>query len=190
MYQKQSDEVTFSGDQTKGYYGGSEFFDVDVHAFKKAYPNIRYLVFCNNVYSNSTFDKCYCKAGYMIRDIEDSGEIFEPATVKSSFLIDCDSTFAYLFGIDMETNEFVWLNVARNSNAHVAGATGLEFLIPYFHITSVLNVGSLFEMMATEVVADPKDADVIVSDEPLKVEKEVQVVRSCDFEKVAAYLNS
>lgn len=49
----------------------------------------------------------------MLRDWDDSGQVYEPKTVKSSYLVNCESTFAYLFGIDLFTNEFVWLNVAK-----------------------------------------------------------------------------
>ena len=189
MYNQQSRELAFSGDQTSGYNGGSEYFDVDVALFKKNHPEIKYMVFCNNVYSGTYFSGCLCKAGYMLRDTKDSGEVFEPKTVKSSFIINCDSTFAYLFGIDLEKNDFVWLNASRNSNAIVAGATPLSFLIDYFKTTSILNVGMLFEMLANEIVESPEDADVIVSDEELEVREGVEVVRSCDFEKVTALIN-
>ncbi len=189
MYNQQSLELAYSGDQTSGYNGGSEYFDINVSLFKKKHPEIKYLVFCNNVYSGTYFSGCLCKAGYMLRDVEESGEVFEPKTVKSSFIINCDSTFAYLFGIDLEKNDFVWLNASRDSNAIVAGATLLAFLIDYFKIISILNVGTLFEMLATEIVESPEDADVIVSDEKLEVREGVEVIRSCDFEKITALIN-
>ena len=189
MFNAQSEELTFSGDETSGYNGGSEYFDVDVALFKKNHPEVKHLVFCNNVYSSSTFNECFCKAGYMLRDVEDSGEIFEPKTVKSSFTIDCDSTFAYLFGIDLKKNDFIWLNVSRESNAHVAGATDVAFLSDYFGAASVLNVGMLFEMLAAETVSSPKDADVAVTDEDVELAEGAEVIRSYDFEKITALIN-
>ena len=189
MANNQSKEITYSGDQTSGYNGGSEFFDIDVSLFKKKYPAIRYLVFCNNVYSYVPFNRCMCKAGYMLRDIADSGKVFEPKTVKSSFIINCDSTFAYLFGIDLEKNDFVWLNVSRDSNAIVAGATPMQFLIDYFKTTSILNVGKLFEMLATEIVDSTEDAEVIVSDQEIESKETVKLIHSYDFEKIMALIN-
>jgi len=189
MYNHQSRELTFSGDQTSGYNGGSEYFDVDVALFKKNHPEIKYLVFCNNVYSGTHFSGCLCKAGYMLRDVKDSGEVFEPKTVQSSFIINCDSTFAYLFGIDLEKNDFVWLNTSRDSNAIVAGATPLSFLIDYFKTTSILNVGMLFDMLAAEVVDSPEKAEVIVSDEDIEVGEDIEVIRSYNFEKITALMN-
>ena len=190
MYYNQGFDIAFSGDQTSGYNGGSEYFDIDIPLFKQLHPNIQYVVFCNNVYSSVNFSECICKAGYMLRDIEDSGEVFEPKTVKSSFTINCDSTFAYLFGIDLDTNDFVWLNVALDSNAIIAGATSLSFLSEYFNITKILNVGKFFEMLATEVVSSPEESDVIVSDESFTANEGVEVVKSCDFEKIIALLNN
>jgi len=189
MRNQQSHELTFSGDQTSGYNGGSEYFDVDVALFKKNHPEIEYLVFCNNVFSMCTFDKCICRAGYMLRDVDDSGEVFEPKTVKSSFAINCDSRFAYLFGIDLEKNDFVWLNVSRDSNSNIAGTTSMSFLIDYFKTTSILNVGMLFEMLATEVVDSPENADIIVTDDEVNAPKDAEVIRSYNFEKITALIN-
>lgn len=189
MRDLQSRELVFSGDQTSGYYGGAEYFDIDVELFKKKYPEIKYLIFCNNVFSGTPFCACMCKAGYMLRDIQDSGNIFEPKTVKSSFIINCDSTFAYLFGIDLDKNDFVWLNASRDSNATVAGATSVSFLADYFKTTSILNVGMLFEMLASEVVESYEDADVVVGDEEYDVREGTEVIRSYDFEKIIALIN-
>lgn len=189
MYYKQTKELTFSGDQTSGYYGGSEYFDIDVELFKARYDDIKYLVFCNNVYSGTSFSKCLCKAGYMLRDVNDSGDVYEPKNVKSSFVINCDSTFAYLFGIDLDKNDFVWLNTSRESNNIIAGETSMSFLVDYFKTTSILNVGTLFEMLASEVVDSPMTADIVVSDEELETKEDVEFIRSYNFEKITALLN-
>lgn len=190
MSSRQSDAITYSGDQTSGYYGGTEYFDIDVEAFKKKYPQFRYLIFCNNVYYDSLFSQCLCKAGYMLRDINDTGEVFEPKTVKSSFTVNCDSTFAYLFGIDMVTNDFVWLNLARNSLNRIAADSSAAFLINYFKATDTLNVGKLFEMLAAEVTDSPENADVAVTDEEITIREGAEIIRSYDFEKINALLNN
>ena len=190
MASLQSAAITFSGDQTSGYNGGSEFFDLDPAAFRKKWPELRYLVFCDNVFSGSSFSECLCKAGYMTRDVPDSGEIFEPKTVQSSFRINCESTFAYLFGIDMATNDFIWLNSARDSRAAVAGSTNLSFLIDLFHVTEIVNMKSFFTMMASEIVDDPSAAEVIVTDKtPETVPEGAKVVREYDTEYILSLLN-
>ena len=197
-WSKQSDALCYSGDQTAGYYGGSEYFDLDPVKFKAEYPEIRYLVFCNNLYSwlNGGFKSCICRAGYMLRDVEDSGEVFEPKTVKSSFTINCESSFAYLFAIDLEANDFIWLNLDRNSNTQVAGTTSMGFLTQYFDILKVMNVYEFFAKQATELVLSPSSADVIVSDEELDDtiasainDRNIEVIHSYDTERIIQLMN-
>lgn len=185
----QSNGITYSGDVTSGYNGGSEYFDIDIEKFKAKYPDIHYLIFCNNVYSGSCFNNCYCKAGYMIRSVEDSGEIYEPKTVKSSFIIDCSSTFAYLFGVDLRTRDFVWLNISRDSSTTVAGITDMSFLTDYFHVTEIINVYTFFEMMASEVVSDISEAEIVVTDKNVECAENIQVIREYDIDKMLALMN-
>lgn len=83
----------------------------------------------------------------MLRDWDDSGQVYEPKTVKSAYLVNCESTFAYLFGIDLSTNEFVWLNVAKNSKSRVVGDTNLSFLTDYFPLTDVMNMYDFFSIL-------------------------------------------
>ena len=188
MAAQQSGAIIFSGDETSGYHGGSEYFDINIPEFKERHPEYRYLVFCNNVFTGITFSKCFCKAGYMLRDEEDSGEIYEPKTIESAFLVDCESTFAYLFGIDLIKNEFIWLNQARNSNAQVAGSTSLTFLLDYFHTTEIFNVYDFFKMMAEELVEDPMEAEIVVSDHETAYADGAEMIREYDFEKIRAFM--
>ena len=190
MASNQSAAITFSGDQTSGFDGGSEYFDIDLEEFKKQKPGIRYLIFCNNIYSNSvTFDQCVCRAGYMFRDLEDSGEIFEPKTVKSSYTINCKSRFAYLFGLDLITNDFVWLNIANENGSRIAASDKMSFLTQYFEMTKIFNVYDFFSLMASETVENPKDADIAVTDQEIEAGESTVIIRGYDTEKIIAYLN-
>lgn len=189
MWYEEPEEIVFSGDQTSGYDGGSEYFDIDLDPFMTAYPDVQYLIFCNNVYSKVPFSECDCKAGYMDRDILDSGEVFEPKTVETSFAINGNSTFAHLFAIDLEARELVWLNIGQNSEAQVAGDTSLKYLVDYFHITQVINLRRFFSILATEIVEDPKEADVIVSDESIPVKEGAEIIRSYSIERIQALMN-
>lgn len=188
MAAQQSGAIIFSGDETSGSYGGSEYFDINIPEFIEKHPEYRYLVFCNNVFTGIAFSKCFCKAGYMLRDEEDSGEIYEPKTIESAFLVDCESTFAYLFGIDLIKNEFIWLNQVRNSNAQVAGSTSLTFLLDYFHTTEIFNVYDFFKMMAKEIVEDPMEAEIVVSDHETAYADGAEMIREYDFEKIRALM--
>ena len=126
----------------------------------------------------------------MIRDNEDSGKVFEPKTVASSFLINSDSTFAYLFGIDLEMNSLIWLNMNKDSYEAVAGESSMTFLLEYFSVTDIVNVKSYFEMAASEIVDDPKQADVVVSDSvsESEIKEGASLIHSYDFEKMTAIM--
>ena len=190
MAGNQSAEITFSGDQTSGYNGGAEFFDVNTELFKVKHPKIRYLVFCDNVFTRGMlFSQCICRAGYMLRDIDDSGEIFEPKTVQSSFSVTCGSSFAYLFALDLQKNEFVWLNIANESRSRIAGMNNLRFLVPYLEAADLINVYDCFSMLASEIVEDPLDADTAVTDEQIEAGENTEIIRSYDTERMIALLN-
>jgi hypothetical protein len=189
MYGKQSKAITYSGDCTSGYDGGSEYYDLDLELLKKENPEIKYYILCDNVFSRIDFATCFCKAGYMLRDIKDSGEVFEPKTVETSYIVNCNSTFAYMYAIDVTKNDLIWLNMARNSNAIIAGATRLDFLLEYFNSTEVINMQSFFTMLASKVVTDPMDADVIVSDELFDNIESKEQIHSYDVERVMQLMN-
>jgi hypothetical protein len=188
FFGEEADALVFSGDQVDGFHGGSEYFDVDLDAFRAAYPTLSHLVFCNAVYSQLPFSRLVCRAGYMLREQEDSGEVFEPKTVKSSFTINCESTEAYLFGIDLDSSEIVWLNLAKESRRRVSGDSTFTFLRRYFDTVSVLSLGDLFALLATEVVKTPEEADVILSDAELPAGLPAECIRSYDTERVTALL--
>ena len=188
MADNQSGAIVYSGDQTAGFHGGSEFFDVTFDLFRSLYPSIRYLVFTANVFTGTPFSEAEVKAGFMTRDEEDSGEIFEPKTVASSFRIDSPSTFAYLFALDLSLREIVWLNLSRGGETRVAGETGFAFLLDSFGVTSVFSLYDLISLASSEVVSDPGDADLIVSDGDFSALGKEQL-RSTEPEKVASLLD-
>ncbi|MBR4966052.1 MAG: hypothetical protein IKY53_06115, partial [Lachnospiraceae bacterium] len=68
------------------------------------------------------------------------------------------------FAIDLQRNDFIWLNMTRESRAHIAGETPLAFLTHYFNVTDIMNFYEFFSMLASEVTDDISQADIIVSD--------------------------
>lgn len=206
MYGYQGPEITFSGDQTSGYDGGCEYFDIHPASFRMMHPEIRYLILCDNMYSASTFDDCICKAGFMTRKTKKTDpwkgtrdsvaspefRLFDPQTVKTSFTVNSDSTFVHLFAIDLKEMEMIWLNVSRQGTHHVAGDTSMKWLKRYLQITDVFNVYDLYSQAGT-VVNRAEDADVIVADLeiPVSEEKEKTVARihSWDVEQMLSLLS-
>lgn len=190
MYGKQGEDITFSGDETRGYKGGSEFFDIDLQKFRMRHKNIRYLLFSNNVFSGSDFKDCYCTAGFMSRDDADAGQVYEPKTVKTSYRINCESTFARLFAIDLATNELIWLNMVENDKHRIAGCGDTSWLIKYLNVANTLNYFNLFSNLASNITIDASDADIVVSDEVgLELKEGATMIHSYDIEAVMKCMN-
>ena len=181
----QSEAITFSGDETSGYDGGSEFFDIRIPEFREKYPSVRYIVFTDNVYTdNVVFSEVLCKAGFMIREEDDS------RTVSTAFRISGKSTFSHLFALDLEEREMIWLNLDLDSDRSVAGTSDIGIMRHYFSLSSLINMRDLFAGMASQLADDPAQADLIVADHfegPVRPEQ--TLIRSCDLDKVLAMMN-
>lgn len=183
--------ITFSGDETSGWWGGSEYFDLEPAQFAREYPHVRYAVFCANVFtSRGRFSRCTCRAGYMIRDAGDSGQVFEPKTVKSSFVVDGDTSAVFLFAIDLVSNTFVWLNVAEDSSQRIAGEADLRFLLEYLDAASAISLHDFACMLATQVVDAPEEADIVFSDDELALREDQEQIRSRDIARIVELLNT
>ena len=188
-YGAEQDFLVFSGDQTSGFYGGSEYFDVDMELLKKEEPDARYIVFCDNVFSGVNFSEVECRAGYMIREKMSSGEVFEPKTVKSAYSINCQSIFAYMFAIDLVSSELVWLNLSNDLCYRVAGDDTVAKVMPYVKALEVISLYDFAKLCAKEIVEDASEADIVFSDRELTLKEGAEQIHSYDFERILALLN-
>lgn len=187
------DAVTFSGDQTSGFNGGSEYFDIDIDKVMEAYSGSRYMIFFNNVYSAVKFKDVFCKAGYMLRDKFNSGEVYEPKTVQTAFNITADSTYCALFAIDLQNREMIWLNQNVYSNARCSFAEDNSWVKKYMNLAKYLNVYKLFENVG-EKVNDPKECvgenDYIITKEPINTnfETKAAIITAYTPEKIMSFI--
>lgn len=78
--------------------------------------------------------------------------------------------------------------VKRNSNAQVAGNTPLAFLLDYFRVTEIFNVYDFFELIAKEMVENPLDAEIIVTDHETDCADGAEIIREYDFERIRALM--
>ena len=62
-------------------------------------------------------------------------------------------------------------------------------MIDYFHVTEIINVYTFFEMMATEVVSDISEAEIVVTDKNVECDENVQIIREYNIEKILALMN-
>lgn len=185
--------VNFSGDQTSGYGGGSEYFDIDIDNVLKTYSTSRYMIFFNNVYSGYKFKDVFCKAGYMLRDRFNSGEVYEPKTVQTAFNITSDSTFCALFAIDLQTREMIWLNQNVYSNANCSFTEDNSWVKKYINLAKYLNIYKLFENVGKRV-SDPKECvgkdDYIITKEPIDTnfDTKANIITAYTTEKIMSFI--
>ena len=216
MWGRTGNAVLYSGDQTAGTNGASEYMDADIQALRSSDPDLRYLVFEANVYRTApgfaafinekdeessdqsnktkrnsdqiTFDDCNCRAGFMQRDRNDSGNVFEPGLVRSNFRITGNSTHSYLFAIDLWEETLIWLNIQVDGEDSTADVSH-EFLLPYLKAQRIMNMYDLFCILAKELTDDPMEADVIVSDENIECREDAEIIRSWESDKLLAFMN-
>ena len=105
-------------------------------------------------------------------------------TVTSSYTVNCPSSFAYLFGLDLERNEFVWLNSAVNGRIQVAGGTSLAHLKPLFNAAHTLSLYDMLRLQASSLTDDPAKADLIASDSLAETPEGIPRIRSCDTDRI------
>jgi hypothetical protein len=107
-----------SGDITSAPDGACEFIDLDIAKVLK--NGGRYVVMSVNGYTTQPFVQLpECFAGWMMREDPQSGQIFEPSTVRDKVDLAADSTMALPVILDLEQREVIWTDLAlkRNLNA-------------------------------------------------------------------------
>ena len=65
----------------------------------------------------------------------------------------------------------------------------MDFLLDYFDITDTINVYTFFELMATEIVSDISEAEVVVTNKNVECGENVQVIREYDIDKMIQLMN-
>ena len=104
---------THSGDITDGGTpngkGVAEFIDIDIEKAKE--QGIRYFCFTVDNYTGHRYqDMEHVRFGFMEREKELEGEIFEPSTVKQTIKLNAPSTSATMCMFDLEKREMIWMD--------------------------------------------------------------------------------
>jgi stress response protein SCP2 len=120
--------ITHSGDVRSAPrgVGGSEYIDVDISALNEANAarevdkRVRYVVLCIQTYTEESFKQIDgVLFGYMERQDESSGQIYEPTTLENSYRYAGDSRYALTIVLDVEKRKIIVLTVGlreRNIN--------------------------------------------------------------------------
>lgn len=103
-------DVTYSGDLicAPRPEGAAEYFDVDLARLP---GDVRYVALTVNSYSGQSLKSIDQFSGIMLRDgMGDSGEIFEPRTVRAGATLTQNGRFALPLLLDVERREMIWVD--------------------------------------------------------------------------------
>jgi stress response protein SCP2 len=172
-----------SGDITSAPNGACEFIDINKSELN---PNIQYAVMMVNSYTNQPYYELpECFAGWMERDKPQTGEIYEPRTVKNKFDLTSDSQSVLPMIIDVKNNKAIWADLSLNNsnwwNMIEYQNAALENMVKSMVYISKPKLSDLFEMHAQargEVVTNMKDADTVFSMH--------EGITPYDYEKIAS----
>lgn len=100
-----------SGDIVDAPLGASEFIDISLS--KLLQSGTRYLVMCVNSFTQQPYcDLPECFAGWMGRHQPNSGEIYEPKTVRNKVDLASNTGFCIPLIIDAQTRTIIWCDLA------------------------------------------------------------------------------
>ena len=108
-----------SGDLTSAPNGAAEFIDVNID--KLISQGGRYVAMNVYSYSGQKFSDVECFAGWMEREHVQSGEIFEPKTVKQRFDMTADTKTTFPLIIDLKNREVIWCDLSVTSKMMKGG---------------------------------------------------------------------
>jgi hypothetical protein len=181
-----------SGDITNGGSvngeGVAEFLDVDIDAVEKNAG--RYIVYQVYNFTRQKFgDLPNCRFGWMEREDVNSGEIFEPTTVKMSIDLTADATVAIPVIFDCVDRKFIWCDMNNSMERSYYGGNNLESNLSGVTATcySMVNINkpNLYDLVMLNAIArgnvveDRNQADIIFSNDtttPYEVITEVDEV--------------
>lgn len=166
-----SGDITNGGD-VKGK-GVSEFLDVDIDNVAN---HGRYIVFQIYNYTSQKYSELEnCRFGWMEREDVDSGEIFEPTTVKMVMDVNAEGTVAIPVIFDCVERKFIWcdMNLAiesshyggNNLESNLTGVTATCYAMTHLNKPNLYDLAMLNAMARGTVVTDRNEADLIFSND-------------------------
>ncbi len=160
-----------SGDITDAPKGACEFIDINME--QNINNGYRYIIMCVNSFTHHHFKNIpECFAGWMGRKEQNSGEIFEPKTVKNKIDLTSESGIAIPLIIDMKERKVIWLDLVlkrkpRFENNVYRNKNNIKLLFQSMIDLKKTTLYDLFYLHAIargKLVTDKKEADIIFSE--------------------------
>ena len=129
----------------------------------------------------------HCNFGWMERADSDSGEIFEPLTVKNLYKANSNSTVSIPVVLDCKKKEMIWLDINGDISNHIrlknleSNLNTVTSLCKAFVEKKRENLYTLIEenVLANpnnSIVKDRNNADIIFSNDTEKPKKKVEEI--------------
>lgn len=134
--------------------GGCEFIDIDLNNIQCLGESCRYIAITLTCFKGETFDKCaQCYAGYMEREDNFNGEIFEPKTVKYKSDIKTPGKQNVPLLFDIKERKVIFVDVSYDGS--FASSINTEANSVNKIIQGILNVerGNLYDLFELNVLA-------------------------------------
>lgn len=166
-----------SGDITNGGgvdgKGVSEFIDVDID---NAASHGRYIVFQIYNYTLQKYaDLDNCRFGWMEREEVDSGEIFEPATVRMIMDVNAECTASIPVIFDCFERKFIWCDMSlsmecclrggNNFESNFSDVTAICYAMTHLNKPNIYDLAMFNAMARGNMVTDRNEADLIFSND-------------------------
>ena len=185
--------------------GAAEFIDIDIDAAAK---KGRYICFQMYNYTCQKYASLpNCRFGWMEREYPNSGEIFEPSTVRMYVTPQSNSTVCVPVLFDCVERKFIWMDMSVDMARFNNGGNNLESNISKVQAIcqSIVNIGkaNLYDLIMLNVNArgslatDRNDADIIFDNDLTKPKEirteiqenggELQIVQSKDVPIITAF---
>lgn len=173
-----------SGDIVDAPEGAAEFIDIDI--VKTVEMGIRYIVVSLNSFTQQPYcDLPECFAGWMARTHADSGEIFEPKTVKNRIDLASDTQICIPMIVDLYENKVIWTDIALKkaplwNNVH-QNLRGVSLMTKALTTLTKTNLHELFALHIEargEISQSPENADTIFSVEKGLTPFDIEIIVS------------
>ncbi len=100
-----------SGDIVTAPEGAAEYIDLHLPSVRES--GVRYIQMSVNAFTSQVFkDLPECYAGWMMRQVPQSGEVFEASTVQNRIDIAANSRICIPVIVDVEQREMLWTDIA------------------------------------------------------------------------------
>lgn len=100
-----------SGDIVTAPKGAAEYIDLHLPSVRKS--GVRYIQMSVNAFTSQVFkDLPECYAGWMMRQVPQSGKVFEASTVQNRIDIAANSRICIPVIVDVEQREVLWSDIA------------------------------------------------------------------------------